>query len=313
MAATLGFSMALAVSSGIEGRAQEVVSERELPENGEKIHGPSRPMSAQVARTWIALHESKIRPLPDGTPLRQVLRELREATRGKSGWAEGVRFRVVSEALGEAETTLDAPVTLPFVGRPEVPVDMYLKYLLHEFVWERYVGAGAVVIDSPCDDCVGYETVSAAEAHTWLLLHQTIPLGLPQRASLGDFFSAITRETRGNGQDGRGLVVYPRPGALRVQKISLSTPIAIDARRTELGDHMRESLKPFGLYPRVLTDGTVMLTELDDGEGGDIPKHGAFPEWRFSYSFVWNQWVEALKEAAEAQRELEQAKKAARP
>jgi len=270
-------------------------------------------MSAQVARTWIALHESKIQPLPDGTPLRQVLRALRDATRGKAGWAEGVKFRVVSEALDEAEITLEAPVTLPFVGRPEVPVDMYLKYLLHEFVWERYVGAGAVVIDSPCDDCVGYETVSAAEAHTWLLLHQTVPLGLPQRAPLGDFLSAITSATRGKGQDGRGLLVYPRPGALRAQKISLSTPVAIDARRAELGDHMRKSLKALGLALRVLTDGTVMLTELDHGEGGEIPKDNAFPEWRFSYSFVWNQWVEAIKEAAQAQRELEQTKKAARP
>jgi hypothetical protein len=265
-----------------------------------------------VARTWIALHEAQIRPLPDRTPLRQVLQALRDATRGKAGWAEGVDFRVVSEALPEAEITIDAPVTLPFLGRPEVSVDMYLKYLLHQFVWERYVGEGAVVIDSPCDDCLGYETVGAAEAHTWLLLHETVPLELPQRAQLGDFLSAIANATRAKGQDGRGLVIYSEPRAFRAKAISLNSPVPIDARRAELGDRLRTSLKPLGLDLRVLTDGTVMLIELDHGQAGETLRD-AFPEYRFSYSFAWNQWMKALKEAAQARSELEQARKATRP
>jgi hypothetical protein len=269
-------------------------------------------MSAQVARTWIALHEAQIRPLPDRTPLRQVLRALRDATRGKAGWAEGVDFRVVSEALAEAEITIDAPVTLPFVGRPEVSVDMYLKYLLHQFVWERYVGEGAVVIDSPGDDCVGYETVSAAEAQTWLLLHEPVALELPQPAQLGDFLSAITNATRAKRQNGRGLVIYPQPATFPAKAISLNSPVSIDARRAELGDRLRTSLKPLGLDIRVLTDGTVMLAELDHGQARET-LGGAFPEYRFSYSFVWKQWVEALKEAAQARSELEQARKATRP
>src|SRR4051794_2981445 len=107
------------VPSGHRARAQEVGG-ADIRADSETTTGPRRPLSAQAARTWIALHESRIRPLPGRTPLRQVLRALREATRGKAGWAEGVDFNVVPVALLEAEITLDAPVTLPFAGRPEV-------------------------------------------------------------------------------------------------------------------------------------------------------------------------------------------------
>jgi hypothetical protein len=269
-------------------------------------------MSAPVARTWLALQEAKIRPLPDQTPLRQVLKALRDATRGKAGWADGVDFRVVHEALLEAEITLDAPVSLPFAGRPEVPVDLYLKYLLREFGWERYVVGVTVVIDSPCDDCVGNGTVGAAEAHTWLLFHEVVPIDLARETSLGDFITAIAGATVGKGQEGRGLVIYPQPDALRAKAITLRTPVAIDTRRVELGDLLRTSLKPLGLAPRVLPDGTVMLIERAQG-GVRGTWNDAFPEYRFSYSFVWEEWAKALQEAGRARRESKPAREAARP
>ena len=301
--------LAANILAGFDGRAQNVGG-KDVRVHDLKSTSPGQPMSAQVARTWIALHEARIQPLPDRAPLRQVLGALRDATRGKAGWAQGIEFRVVPEALLESEITLDTPVTLPFVGRPEVTVDTYLKYLLHEFVWERYVGEGSVLIDSPCDDCVGYATVRVAEAHTWLLLHEVVPLELPQRAPLVEFLSAITIATRGKGQDGRGLVIYPSPRALRAKGISLQLPVAINAGRTELGDVLRTSLKPLGLAVRVLPDGAVMLTEADlSAAQADV----AFPEYRFSYSFVWNQWVEAQKRAPKERGQQKKTREFARP
>jgi hypothetical protein len=293
------------------GQAQEL-GVNDTGASIEKRTGPGRPISTQVARTWIALHETMIRPLPDQTPLRQILRALRDATRGKAGWREGVEFRVVPESLLEAEVTLEAPVTLPFVERPELSVDVYLKYLLREFHWERYVGEGFVIIDSPCDDGGGYATVSAAEAHTWAILHEVVPLELRRPAPLAAFLSAITRATTGKGRDGRGLVIYPSPHALRAGAITMQSPVVIDARPAELGDLMRKSLKPLALALRVLPDGTAMLTERREG-AIDGTWDDAFPEYRFSYSFVWNRWVEALGGAARAPDGQKHARKPGRP
>jgi hypothetical protein len=292
-------------------QAQEL-SGKGIRASDENRTGPRRPMSAETARTWIALSETKVRPLPDRTPLRQVLQALRDATRGKAGLTQGVDFRVVPEALLEAETTLDAPVALPFVGRPEVSVDMYLKYLLRQFVWERYVVEGSVVIDSPFDDCAGYETVRAAEAYTWLLLHENVQLELARRASLGEFLSAITIATRGKGQDGRGLMIYPKPSALRAKAVSWHSSVEIKFRRAEVGDLLRTTLKQLDLAIRVLPDGTTMLTEAGKSEN-ERASDDAFPEYRFSYEFVWNQWVEALEGAARTGRPQTELRKSTPP
>ncbi len=271
-----------------------------------------RPMSAQAARTWIALHETTIKPLPDRTPLREVLRALQDATRGKAGQPDGVSFRVVPEALLEAETTLDVPVTLPFVGRPEVSVDVYLKYLLHQFVWERYVRDGSVVIDSPCDDCEGYATVGAPEAHTRLLLHEIVPLRFPRGAPLGEVLMAITTAIEGKGPSGRGLVIYPDPSDFRMKAVTLNSPVTIDAQHAELGDSLRAILKQVGLGFRVLSDGTVMITEPAAGREGTASDYD-FPQYRFSNSFLWHRWVEAQEEASRARRGQKNERESARP
>ena len=74
------------------------------------------PISAQAARTWITLHETTIRPLPDRTPLRDVMRALRDATRDKDGKGKEIDFRIKQEALWESEVNLDTPVASPFAG-----------------------------------------------------------------------------------------------------------------------------------------------------------------------------------------------------
>lgn len=293
-----GFLCGAIVLDAPAGEAQECGGP-EGPAVVERESRSGKPLSAGVARTWVALHEATIRPLPDRTPLRQVIEALKEATQGKGGWADGIVFDVVPEALLEREITLDAPVTLPFVGRPEVSVDMYLKYLLHEFTWERYVGEGRVVIDSPCDDGEGYATISAAEAHSWRLLHESAPPGLPRRASLGEFLAAVARATGGKGRNDAGFRIYPDHVALRAGGITLQAEVTIESGSPELGNLLRTSLGPLGLAPRVLTDGTVMITTTAKS-GADAAPWYDFPEYRFSYSFLWKEYVRALSGGAPA-------------
>ncbi len=156
---SLAFAALALLTQGVYGRCCADDPKAEADDKKPASWPP--PMSARAAATWIALYETMIRPPPDRTPLRDVIRLLREATRGKDGKGREIDFRFKEGALEEAEVTLDAPVASPFVGQPEVSVDTYLKYVLHQFIWERYVHDGFVVIDSPCDDCEGYATVSA--------------------------------------------------------------------------------------------------------------------------------------------------------
>jgi hypothetical protein len=248
------------------------------------------PISAQAARTWIALHETTIKPLPDRTPLREVLRALREATRGKGKNGEGIDFRLEPVALLEAEITPDEPVALPFVGQPEVSVDTYLKYLLHQFAWERYVREGSVVIDSPCDDCEGYATVGDAEAHTWLLLHQVAPLRFPEKTSLGGVLEAIEGATKGEGLNGRGLVIGVAPLARKKPGQLWRTPVTIVAEGAPIGASLAQLLKSLQLAFRVLPDGNVLIVAAPGPDVVDpIDWISDFPQYRFTYSFVWRQ------------------------
>jgi hypothetical protein len=271
------------------------------------------PMSARTARTWITLHETMIRPLPDRTPLREVMRAIREATRGKDGKGQEIDFRFKEGALEEAESTLNTPVASPFVGQPEVSVDTYLKYVLHQFVWERYVHDGFVVIDGPCDDCEGYATVSAAEAHAWLLLHQVVPLKFPEKTPLGEVLKAMTDATKGRGFQGRGLAISAVPHLLRDQPV-WSKPVTIVAQDAPIGASLDRVLQPLKLGFRVLSDGNVQILaawkpgELDEDDPESVYQldwDEDFPMYRWTYSRLWRDYVQAARGVAEAQRRKE--------
>ncbi len=262
------------------------------------------PMSARAARTWIALHETTIRPLPDRTPLRGVMRAIRDAARGNDGKGQEIDFRITEEALWEAEVTLDAPIASPFAGQPEVAVDSYLKYVLRQFVWERYVHDGFVIIDNPCDDCEGYATVSAAEAHAWLLLHQSVPLKFPEKTPLGDVLGAISDATKGRGFQGRGLTISAVPRLLRDRPV-WSRPVTIVAEDAPIGASLVRVLQPLGLAFRVLSDGNVLVVaavpkggEADDDNAAFMAQadwDNDFPMYRSTYSGLWHDHVRALR------------------
>jgi hypothetical protein len=279
------------------------------------------PMSARTARTWITLHETTIRPLPDRTPLRKVIQALREATRGKDGKGPEVDFRFKELVLEEAElsqVTLDTPILSPFVGQPEISVDTYLKYVLRQFLWERYVHDGFVLIDSPCDDCEGYATVSVTEAHAWLLLHQIVPVKFPEKATLGEVLKAITEATKGRGLNGRGLVIATARSAWN-DRADWSKPVAIVDQDAPIGTLLDRMLRPLDLGFRVLSDGNILIvaaarTRREAGETNEAFRgvsdwENDFPMYRSTYHVMWRDMVEAFlgKDRSRRGKDLEQA------
>lgn len=265
------------------------------------------PISAGTARTWITLHETTIRPLPDRTPLRDVLRAIREATRGKG---QEIDIRIKNEVLWEAELTMNTPIASPFAGQTEVPVDTYLKYLLRQFVLERYVHDGFVTVDGPCDDCEGYATVSAAEAHSWLLLQQGMPLKFARPTPLGEVIQSIAAGTRGRGFQGRGLVISAAPWLLK--EGIWSKRVTIVAEDVPVGASLARVLQPHGLAFRVLSDGNLLIVsappkmrELDEHDeqaamNFQVDWHGDFPLYRSTYSELWQQYVKECQRGAKA-------------
>lgn len=291
----------LLLARGGLGRASDDPKTRPLP-------SWPPPMTARTAATWIRLHETTLRPLPDRTPLGQVLRALREATRGKDGKGKEIDFHISQGVLAEVEATLDTPVRLPFPGQPEVSIDTYLKYMLRQFGMERSVHDGYVVIDAPCDDCEGYATVSAAEAHAWLLLHQVVPLRFPEKTPLGKVIEAMTEATRGRGFQGRGLAISAVPRLLREPSV-WNRPVTIVADGQPLGASLEWVLQPPGLDFRVLSDGNILILAArktvepneDDPEWMFQDEWDSdFPMYRSTYSAMWRDMIEAYRRAGAA-------------
>ena len=278
-------------------------------------------MSARTARTWITLHETTIRPLPDRTPLRKVLQALREATRGKDGKGPEVDFRFKELVLEEAEITLDTPVLSPFAGQPEISVDTYLKYVLRQFIWERYVHDGFVLIDGPCDDCEGYATVSDAEAHAWLLLHQVVPVKFTEKTPLGEVLKAISEATKGRGLGGRGLVIATERSAWSDRAV-WSKPVPIVATNAPIGALLDRMLRPLNLGFRVLSDGNILIVAAartrrearESDENLEVMRgvddwEDDFPMWRSTYHTMWRNLVKAYlgKDRSRRGKDLERA------
>ena len=67
-----------------------------------------------------------VKPLPDQTPLAEVLRSLKDATRGKDGKGSPLKLYVDPTSLQESEITMETPIAAPLVGQDEVSLHTYL-------------------------------------------------------------------------------------------------------------------------------------------------------------------------------------------
>jgi|GEM_PF-5158911 len=230
---------------------------------GEQKFVPLRlPLSAKAARTWISLRETLVTPPPDATPFKDVLRFIRESTRGKDGKGEPLGVYLDAVTMQEAELTMETPVAAPFLlGQSKVPLHTYLKFFLKPLGLTHSVHDGLVVIDSPCDDCPEPVEISAEYAWAWLLLHEEIPLHFPKGTTLGDALQTIQRATVGKRPGGRGLAIYLDPNGLRAAEKSPASPATFEIDRAPLCTSLGLLLKTEGLVFAVGDDGLVTVTD----------------------------------------------------
>jgi hypothetical protein len=167
----------------------------------------------------------------------------------------------------EREVTLATPVNLPAPMPEEVTLDAYLSSVVKRFHLIRRVQNGVVVIGWPPDDRPSYQTATAAEARTWLLLHESIPLRYPEAIPLRAVLDAIGRATAGKGQGGRGLVIRVDERGLKGAGKTLDGTVSIDLEGTPLCTSLALVLGQCGLSFSVHDDGIVYIRSPDrDGD-----------------------------------------------
>jgi hypothetical protein len=224
----------------------------------------SLPISAKAARTWIALHETMIRPLPDQTPFGAIIKAVKALVRGKDGKSPPFEFYLDPVELAVVGLTMETPMASSFVGDQEVSVYQNLQLLLRWSPLVCIVHDGIVIIETPCDDCPGYPKVTTSEAWTWLVLHEVVPLSFPNETPLQEVLQAIQRATIGKGKEGRGLAIYVDPIALRDAKKTPGTKVTIELEHVPLRASLGLILKQVDLGFRVREDGILIISNRDE-------------------------------------------------
>jgi hypothetical protein len=229
---------------------------------------PRLPLSAKAARAWVALHETKITTLPGEHPLEDIIRKIREAVRSPREKTPPFQIYVDPIGLQEAEKTLTSPTTNPFLEPTEVSVHTYLGLILKQLGLAHRVRDGLVMIESAADDRPIDPEVTAAEARTWLALHEEIPLHYADETPLEDVLRAVQRA---ESERGRRLIIYVDPVGLQEAEKTLTSPLVIDMEGVPLGTSLKLALRQLGLSFRVRGDGVLDIfcphsDEADDNE-----------------------------------------------
>jgi hypothetical protein len=266
---------------------------------------PTPPTPAS-AKTWIALHETMVKTLPDKTPFGEVIAAIRAALRGPQGEPPEVEIYLEPISLEEYELTMTTPILSPFVGQVEVSVHTYLTYILRPFSLIHYAHDRLVIVTSPCDDCPGEPTATANEAWTWRLLHEVVPLKFPDGVALVDLLETIQRGTVGKGKNGHGLVIYVDPLGLKEVGKQLSSSVSIDLENSPLCTALGLALKTIDLAFRVRGDGIIEVTS----RGGERLGPMDVTETMYHYQLERYWGFHEAQDAEAAERELERKERA---
>lgn len=279
---------------------------------------PRLPVTPNDARTWITLHETMINPLPDGASLGEIIQAIKQVSRGKDGARPPLEIYIDPISLMEEEITLDSPVEFLGFGLERVSLETYLTFVDRLIHMKHRVRNGVVVLTYPPDEHPGFQTATAAEARTWLLLHEVVPLKFPKEIPLRDVLAAITLATAGKGDDGRGLAIVIYPSALKAAETTLDSVVTIDLERTPLCTSLALVLGQIGLDFYVRNDGIVRVdTEGSSYTGEDDPRMGFnnvsyMDEFSVFDGLRFSSWLESVK-MEEQERSAIDAEEPAKP
>jgi hypothetical protein len=267
------------------------------------------PLSAKAARTWIALHETMVKPYPEKTPLRNVVQSLQRQIQGKDGQPAPFQFYLDPTTLQEMEIRAEATVSAPFLGDDEVSLHTYLSLLLREFGLVHRVHDSLVIIDTPCDDCGEEPKVTAPEAWTWLLLQQEVPISFPDETPLRDILKAVYRATAGKNKGGRSLLIHVDPVGLQEAEKSLDSAASIDLKHVPLCTTLGLLLKQLGLGFAVRDDGMLVISN-DSMDLAPMDEAKVAEEYQYArYELFWK----ARMAEKEEERRFERTKPSEKP
>ncbi len=165
-----------------------------------------------------------------------------------------------------------------------------------------HVRNGLVFIGGRPDDRPPYQTATAAEARTWLLLHEVVPLHFPDGAPLRDVLDAAGRPNPGKGERGRNLRWFHGKRTARETEALLGSTVTIDLDRAPLCTSLALVLGQVGHSFQVEDDGSISIKR-----GGEAVMDEAvvFDAYRVEY---WGESIR-MQEALAAEREAKPAGK----
>ncbi len=247
------------------------------------------PVPRRSARTWIRLRETMVSPATDGAPFADVMSRLRKAMRDPRGTATEITFYISPGALLERSVSSNTPVPRPSSTKPTMSVHEYLTLILRPFRLEHHVHNGVVVVDTPCDDCPPYADVELAEARTWMVLHEEIPLHFPGPTPLGRVLGRVEEAASGKMPTGARFRLRVDDAGLRASRCTLESTVSYSCDNVPLCTSLYLMLREMGLCFWVAGDGVVTVTGIArPGEGVLMDEADAIEAYQIlGYALFW--------------------------
>jgi hypothetical protein len=229
---------------------------------------PRAEMTAEAAHTWRKLQQPIPLHFPNDTPLEDVLKHIKDATKGKEKEKgdPGLMIYVDPIGLQEAEKSQAAPVRLDIEG---ISLAEGLTLLLNQLGLRYYVRKdGLLYVTSrqgeDRDELIASATApaSAHAARTWEKLFQPISMPFPNETPLEDVIKYIKSATVGPDFP-EGIPVYLDPRGLQESEKTETSPIRLNLEGLPLALTLKLLLAQLDLVYYVDDHGLLVISDED--------------------------------------------------
>jgi serine/threonine protein kinase len=253
--------------SPVDPKAGTVVNVRDEPRT---TSATSEPPSASTAAVESSALDRRIlakldMPIPmkysDGTPLENVLKDIKRATKGPTD--SGIPIYVDPIGLQEAEQSLTSPIAM--INIADVPLKTTLPIVLKKLDLMHYVADGLLIITSAehsVDEHLSYlkrvvtNDKSTRTKAIVAKLGELILMPYDKETPLEDVLKYIQTATRGPAYS--GIPIYVDPIGLQESEQSLTSTIRISVEGVPLRTTLRLLLRPLDLNYYV-DDGLLVI------------------------------------------------------
>ncbi len=135
-------------SAAVAGAVTE--SSSEPLAHGPILHLAAKPMTPEATRVWLKLQEKVNMSFPNDTPLEDVIKYIRQGTKDKDTFAEGIPIYVDPFGLQEADKTMASTIQIDLKG---IPLATTLRLVLKQVgMVYRIEKEGFILITSGSSD-----------------------------------------------------------------------------------------------------------------------------------------------------------------